>query len=62
MCGLPVCKDMFVYCCCFSQASRVLFFLCGGFFVSLEEGLLDVAGDEFVSAEGHSECAAAANE
>ena len=30
--------------------SRGLFFLVGGFLVSLEEGLLDVGGDEFVAA------------
>ena len=32
------------------------FFLGGGFLVGLEEGLLDVGGNELVAAEGHGEC------
>ena len=43
------------------RSSRLLF-LGGGFLVGLEEGLLDVGGDELVAAEGHGEGTAAAGE
>ena len=41
---------------------RGLLFFGSGFLVGLEEGLLDVGGDELVAAEGHGEGAAAAGE
>ena len=39
-----------------------LFFHVRGFLVGLEQGLLDVGGNEFVAAEGHGEGTAAAGE
>ena len=47
--GLPACEGYDCVAIIPSEGTRLLF-LVGGFLVSLEEGLLDVGGDELVAA------------